>query len=620
MIGLLVEIGDHLIPLECLMCGIFGIVTKTPQTLGPILIEAGHKLSYRGYDTVGAATIPQEGEIDLRKDVGRVQQVAERLNFAAMFGDRAILQLRWATFGAPSYTNAQPHLDSDGDLVGAHNGNIVNNVELRQQFMAQGMTVRSENDGESCVHAVERYVDQGLDMLEAIRRAYHDLEGDYAFVIGRVGEDRLYAIKKGSGLVAGIAEDATCIASDLPSLLDITRTIVRLEDGEVITFWADGYEIRKVEDGSLVERQPETIEESMEAVQKGGYAHFMLKEIHEQAPVARELLHLLDSSPDIDPIIERLEGARNIYLVACGTSYHASLLGSVYFGQLVGRATIPVLAPQFIAQYGSAIGPEDVGVFVSQSGETKDVLNALQIAEARGMGVLGLVNVIGSTLTRESEYYLPLACGYEISVPATKTFTNQVVAFLYLAMRMGGHDTAVLQDLPLWIDQTLQAVEGQVTAVEGKIAPWDDLYCLGYGLTYPIALEGALKLKEITYAHCEGMLSTEFKHGPLSAVTEGYPVIFVAGPEDVPLIVSGINEVTCRGGRAIAIGEDDPRLHANAHDVIVIPTIQAPDSLRPSIGALLSVLPLQLLSYQISLARGYDPDFPRNLSKTLTVD
>jgi len=272
------------------MCGIFGIVTKTEQQLGPILIEVGHRLSYRGYDTVGAATLPQEGAIDLRKDAGKIAQVAKSLNFEEMHGDRAILQLRWATFGAPSQINAQPHLDTAGGMVGAHNGNIVNNAELRQVFVAEGMSVRSENDGESCVHAVERYVNQGYDMLESIRRATHLLEGDYAFVIGKVGEDRLYAIKKGSGLVAGITEDAVCIGSDLPSILPITRKIMRIEDGEIITFWANGLEIHSVDDGALVEREPEMVEDSMESVQKGGYDHFMLKEIYEQSQVASELL------------------------------------------------------------------------------------------------------------------------------------------------------------------------------------------------------------------------------------------------------------------------------------------------------------------------------------------
>ena len=232
------------------MCGIFGIITSEERVLGPTMIEAGKMLSYRGYDSVGCATISQAGEIDLRKDAGKVEAVAEKYNFAEMAGKRGILQLRWATFGSPSQVNSQPHLDSDGDLVGAHNGNVVNNVELRKEFMAEGMTVRSENDGESCVHAVERYVDQGFGMVEAIRKAYDDLEGDYAFVIGKQDEDVLYAIKKGSGLVAGYAEGATAISSDLPSLLPLTRRIVRIEDGEIVILTADKIELRSVADGS----------------------------------------------------------------------------------------------------------------------------------------------------------------------------------------------------------------------------------------------------------------------------------------------------------------------------------------------------------------------------------
>lgn len=601
------------------MCGIFGIVTKEEQQLGPILIDAGRKLSYRGYDSVGCATIHSDGTIDLRKDVGKVDDVAGRLSFGEMTGQRGILQLRWATFGAPSQVNAQPHLDSDGDMVGAHNGNVVNNVELRQQFIAEGMVVRSTNDGESCVHAVERYVDRGLGFVDAIRCAYNDLAGDYAFVIGRQGEEQLYAIKKGSGLVIGVAEGATCVSSDLPSILPLTRRIIRVYDGEIAALYPDHVELYRISDGSPIERKIETITESMEAAQKGGYPHFMLKEIYEQPTVAGELIRLLEQSEDVDRMVARMASARHLFLVGCGTSYHACMSGAVYLAQLAGRTAIPVLAPQFIAQYSPALGPEDVGVFVSQSGETKDVLNAVEAAQKKGAEIFGLVNVIGSTLTRVSSIHLPLVCGYEISVPATKTFTNQVIAFLYLAMRMGGHDTTVLDKLPALMEQTLTAVEPQVKALVPFLSAWDDLYCLGYGVTYPIALEGALKLKEITYAHCEGMLSTEFKHGPLSAVSDGYPVLFVSGPEDVPLLVSGINEVTCRGGRAIAIGEADLRLRANVNDLIVLP--QAGSGLDPvRTSGLLSVLPLQLLSYQLSLARGYDPDFPRNLSKTLTVD
>jgi len=595
------------------MCGIFGIVTKDEQPLGPILIDAAKRLTYRGYDSVGAATL-SGGQIDLRKDKGRVDEVAERYNFAEMRGSRGIAQLRWATFGAPSKENAQPHLDSDGDLVGAHNGNVVNNVELRQAFIAEGMTVRSQNDGESCVHAVERYVNQGKDMVTAIRLAYQDLQGDYAFVIGSIYDDKLYAIKKGSGLVVGIGDGFTCVSSDLPSILPLTRKIVRLNDGDVVTLSWDGIELHAVSDGSRIEREPELITEEMSAVQKGGYAHFMLKEIHEQPQVARELLHLLAHHPDVPRILQAVEAARNVYFIGCGTSYHACLAGSVYFGRLAKRAVIPVLAPQFIAQYAPAVNEQDVGIFVSQSGETKDVLNALESAQAAGMTCFSMANVIGSTLTKQTSAWLPLTCGYEISVPATKTFTNQVVTFLYLASRLSGGDGQMLETLPDLMEETLAMCEPQVRALAEEINVWNDLYCLGYSATLPMALEGALKLKEITYAHCEGMLSTEFKHGPLSAVTEGFPVIFAVGPEDVPLIVSGINEVTCRGGRAIAIGAEDSRLRANATDLIPIPAAEAP------IAALLTVLPLQLLAYHMSIGRGYDPDFPRNLSKTLTVD
>ena len=595
------------------MCGIFGYVTDKEETLGPILIGAAQRLTYRGYDSVGAATI-SGGNIDLRKDVGKVDVVAEKYNFAEMTGSRGITQLRWATFGAPSQVNSQPHIDSTGKMVGAHNGNVVNNIELRQQFIQEGMTVRSENDGETCVHAVERYINKGYEFIDAIRLAYGDLEGDYSFVIGQVNDDRLYAFKKGSGMVVGLGDGFTCVSSDLPSLLPLTRTVVRPQDGEIVTLWPDRVELRSVKDGKLIEREPEQVTESMDAVQKGGYPHFMLKEIHEQAQVAGELLHLLGGSPEVEAIVEKMKSARHLYFIGCGTSYHAALAGSVYLAQIAGRAAIPVLAPQFISQFAPAVGHEDVGIFVSQSGETKDVLNALEAAEARGMACYGLANVVGSTLTKATSFCLPLCCGYEISVPATKTFTNQVITFLYLAYRMAGKSTAELESIPALMEQTLEAVASQIEKIASEINDWEDMYCLGYGLTLPIALEGALKLKEITYAHCEGMLSTEFKHGPLSAVSQGFPVVFVAGPQDTNLIISGVNEVDVRGARTIVIGQDDNRLRANVDDLIVIPKSD------PYVNALLAVLPLQLLSYHMSVMRGHDPDFPRNLSKTLTVD
>ncbi|MBK6646513.1 MAG: glutamine--fructose-6-phosphate transaminase (isomerizing) [Anaerolineales bacterium] len=595
------------------MCGIFGYVTNNETELGPILIAAAERLTYRGYDSVGAATI-NDGRIDLRKDTGKVDSVATKYNIAEMRGQRGITQLRWATFGEPSQVNSQPHLDSDGDMVGAHNGNVVNNVELREQFIAEGMTVRSQNDGETCVHAVERYINRGYEFIDAIRLAYGDLEGDYAFVIGRANDDKLYAFKKGSGMVIGLGEGFTCVSSDLPSILPLTREVIRPQDGEIVTLWADKVEVRSVRDGKLIDRKQETVTESMDAVQKGGYPHFMLKEIHEQSQVARELSHVLNGNREVDVLVEKMKNARHLYFIGCGTSYHAASVGAVYFAQLAGRAVIPVLAPQFVPQYAPTVNHEDVGIFVSQSGETKDVLNALEAAEKKGMACFGLANVVGSTLTKAASLSLPLCCGYEISVPATKTFTNQVVTFLYLAYKLAGKDVRELDAIPDLMDKTLEMVAPQIEAIAKDINEWNDMYCLGYGATYPIALEGALKLKEITYAHCEGMLSTEFKHGPLSAVSKGFPIIFVSDGSANPLIISGLNEVKVRGARTIVIAEEDARLRANADDVIVLPKSD------PQISALLGVLPLQLLSYHMSVMRGFDPDFPRNLSKTLTVD
>jgi len=595
------------------MCGIFGIITKEEQVLGPTLINAAKRLSYRGYDSVGCATITQNGYIDLRKDVGKVDEVAPLLNFDEMIGSRGITQLRWATFGSPSQANSQPHLDSKGTMVGAHNGNVVNNLELRQQFINEGMVVRSENDGETCVHAVERYISKGYNIIYAIRNAYNDLMGDYSFVIGLVGEEKLYAFKKGSGLVAGMTESAACVSSDLPSILPITRQVLYIEDGEIVVLQHDKIELRSVKDGSLIERKFEFITESMELAQKGGYSHFMLKEIHEQSGVARELIHMLDNFPSLSLMADRMLKARNLYLIGCGTSYHACILGSIYMANLAGKPAIPVLATQFISQYGPTINPDDVGIFVSQSGETKDVLNALSLAKSKGIQAFGLVNVIGSTLTKTTELYLPLTCGYEISVPATKTYTNQVISFLYLAQKMGNLSSD-LNCLPELIDQTLTSSEAQINRLVSALDSWNDTYCLGYGATYPIALEGALKLKEVTDIHAEGLLSTEFKHGPLAAVRNGYPIIFIAGPEDVSLIISGINEVSCRGARTIVIGEEDSRLHSNANDIITIPRAGA------IYNPILAIIPLQLLAYRVSVSRGFDPDYPRNLSKTLTVD
>ncbi len=599
------------------MCGIFGVIVNREQTLGPILIESGKRLAYRGYDSVGCATVASDGTIDLRKGVGRIEDVSAELDFAGMHGQRGITQLRWATFGAPSYENAQPHLDSDGDMVGAHNGNVVNNVQMRELFLREGLIVRGTNDGETCVHAVERHFDRnGGDMLAAIRAAYDDLEGDYAFVITHRDEHRLYAIKKGSGLVAGLGDGFTCVSSDLPSILPLTRQVLYIRDGEIVVLSSEGVELYGVHDGAPIDREVEWYDGPIEVAEKGGYPHFMLKEIHEQPTVAGELLHLLNSSPHVERFLDvmRATGDRPVYLVGCGTSYHACLLGAYYFNQLAKLPALPVLGPQFIEQYGQSVGSSDAAVFVSQSGETKDVLNAVKVMCERGGRVLGVLNVLGSTLMHQSDVYLPLACGYEISVPATKTFVNQAVLFLYLAYRLAGRDTAELDALPDLLVRTVEETDGPAQQIAAYLNRWEDLYYLGYGITHPIALEGALKLKEITYAHCEGIFSSEFKHGPLSAVHDGYPVVFITAPGDEMMMINHVNEVTTRGGRAIALAAEHPALRANVHDYLVVP-----DADR-FVSPILATIPAQLVAYHMSVARGIDPDFPRNLSKTLTVD
>jgi glutamine---fructose-6-phosphate transaminase (isomerizing) len=599
------------------MCGIFGIVTAEEQVLGPMLLASGKRLAYRGYDSVGCATILTDGTIDLRKGVGAIDDVSREMDFPAMRGRRGIIQLRWATFGTPSYANAQPHLDSDGDLVGAHNGNVVNNVQMRELFLREGLTVRGTNDGETCVHAVERHYDHnGHDMLSAIRAAYGDLEGDYAFVIGQRDDHRLYAIKKGSGLVAGLGEDLACVSSDLPSILPLTRRIVRIRDGEIVVLSPAGIELYNVHDGSRVVREEEWYDGPIEAAEKGGYPHFMLKEIHEEPTRAAELLHLLNNSRYTDRFLEALRAAgdRPIFLVGSGTSYHACMLGAYLFNQVAGRPAVAVLGPQFIEQYANSVGPQDTVVFVSQSGETKDVLNPVKVVRQRGGRVLGVLNVLGSTLAHQSDVYLPLACGYEISVPATKTFINQAVLFTYLAYRLAWHGAAELGEIPGLLERAIEQTTPLARQVAEYLGGWESMYYLGYGLSHPIALEGALKLKEVSYAHCEGQFSSEFKHGPLAVVQDGYPVVFFTAPGDEMMMVNHVNEVTVRGGRAINIAAEHEALRANGHDYLAIPTCHR------FVAPILLTIPAQLIAYYMSVARGYNPDYPRNLSKTLTVD
>lgn len=596
------------------MCGIFGIVCSSERTLGTVLVEAARRLAYRGYDSVGAAVVDGRGAIDLRKDVGPVDEVASRHRFEELTGVRGITQLRWATFGAPSVPNAQPHLDSDGELVGAHNGNVVNNAELRRQFLAEGMTVRGTNDGESCVHAVERHRKRGLDLVEAVRAAYHDLAGDFAFVISDRETNQLVAVKKGSGLVIGLGDGFTCCSSDLPSILPLTRTVMTVEDGEIVVLEPDQARILTVAEGNPVARESRQVTEDMGIIEKGGYAHFMLKEIHEQPAAARELLHLMEQSEHLPRLVSAVASADRLFLVGSGSSYNACMIGSSLLARHARVLGFPVLPQQFMEQYGPTLRPGDTALFVSQSGETKDVLNAVNFATAHGVRCLGLVNVLGSTLTRKVEIYFPLACGWEISVPATKTFTNQVLALAGIAVMAGGGSAEELEFVPAALERAIAMGEELSPGLAGDLKHTDRIFLLGYGLGHGVALEGALKLKEVTGLPCEGMFSSEFKHGPLAMVYENTPVLYTAPPSGGEMLTNHVTEVTCRGGRAIVVAAQHQALEAEASQFW-------PMSLADDLEyALVAAIPFQLLAYYLAVARNMDPDYPRNLSKTLTVD
>ena len=610
------------------MCGITGIVTRNSDNIGELLVKCSKKLTYRGYDSVGVAAV-RNGIVDLRKDVGTIEEVNRLLGLSTMRGDRGIAQLRWATYGAPTKVNAQPHFGCEEVFYGAHNGNIHNYVEYKRELIETGHIVRSENDGELCVHAVDKYYEETGDMFESVRRSTHDLKGAYAYAVGRADEQEIYAAKMGSSLVAGIAGDATIVSSDLPSVLPLTNNVIYPADGEMLVLTPDDVKVFRIEDGEQLDRHPQISTVDARAAEKGGYPHFMLKEINEQPKVVQDVMGILEG-PRNEEWLQLLEEASRHYIIACGSSYNASIVGTYYFNRLAGVPMIHAIGGQFQPMYGKTMDEGSLSVLVSQSGETKDILNVLNLVKTENYGkTLGILNVIGSTLMFQADSYIPMACGYEVSVPATKTYFSQSVIFAYLAAKLGernGHiDSSeaksfikqLQNDLPRLTQVTIDRTGILAKNLARTMMNVKDLYCLGYGFTDGVAKEGALKIKEICYNHCEGMYSSEFKHGPLSIVTRDYPVIFVTTTEDSWMVINHINEVRARHGRTIVVGEYEETLQpyvANKLDYLVVPKSDA------LINPLLDVIPLQLLSYYISVDLGINPDLPRNLSKTLTVD
>ncbi|MFO7836773.1 MAG: glutamine--fructose-6-phosphate transaminase (isomerizing) [Candidatus Thorarchaeota archaeon] len=609
------------------MCGITGIVSQDRNNIGQLLVRCSKKLTYRGYDSVGVATVKND-QVDLRKDVGTIEDVNKRLHLSEMQGDRGIAQLRWATYGAPTKTNAQPHFGCTKSFYGAHNGNLHNYHEYKQELIESGHKVRSDNDGELCVHAVDKYYEETGDMREAVRLSTQDLEGAYAFAVGRADEKQIYAVKMGSSLVAGVTNTEAIVSSDLPSVLPLTDKVVYVTDGEMVELSPGSIDVYRIEDGKQLKRKPQKSDVSPHAAEKGGYPHFMLKEINEQPEIARNVLGVLEGEK-AESWLRMIEETSQHYLVACGSSFNAGLVGTYYFNRLAGISVIPVIGGQFKPMYSNTIDEDTLCMLVSQSGETKDIMDVLDLVEQKGRGsTLGVLNVIGSSLMFGADDYIPMACGYEVSVPATKTYFSQTIIFAYLATRLGMRNGALDQsegetiiknlknDLPHLTQVTIDRTGILTKNLARTMLDVPDLYCLGYGLTDGVAREGALKIKEICYNHCEGMYSSEFKHGPLSIVTDGYPVIFVTTTEDSWMVINHINEVSCRGGRTIIVGETEEKLAPyveNEADYLAVP--ESNILLNP----ILDVIPLQLLSYFVSVDKGINPDKPRNLSKTLTV-
>ncbi|MHA2395510.1 MAG: isomerizing glutamine--fructose-6-phosphate transaminase, partial [Candidatus Thorarchaeota archaeon] len=504
-----------------------------------------------------------------------------------------------------------------------------NFVEYKKELIETGHTVRSENDGELCVHAVDKYYEQTGDMFEAVKLSIQDLKGAFAYAVGRADEQEIYAVKMGSSLVAGVADKATIVSSDLPSVLPLTNNVIYLADGEMLVLTPHDVKVYRIEDGKQLERFPQISNVDTRAAEKGGYPHFMLKEINEQPKVAQDVLGILESSNN-EEWLKLIEDASRHYFVACGSSYNASIVGTYYFNRLAGLPMLHAIGGQFQPMYGSTMDEDSLSILVSQSGETKDILNVLNLINGENYGkTLGVLNVIGSTLMFQADSYIPMACGYEVSVPATKTYFSQSIIFAFLAAKLGersGHIDAseaktfinrLRNDLPSLTQTTIDRTGILAKNLARTMMGVKDLYCLGYGFTDGVAREGALKIKEICYNHCEGMYSSEFKHGPLSIVTKDYPVIFVTTTEDSWMVINHINEVKARHGRTIVVGEFEETLEpyvANKHDYLEVPKSDV------VINPLLDVIPLQLLSYYLSVDLGINPDLPRNLSKTLTVD
>ena len=607
------------------MCGIIGIIGKAQVT--PYLVEGLKRLEYRGYDSAGVATLI-DGAIERRRAQGKLQNLVEVLDAEPLHGGVGIGHTRWATHGVPNEANAHPHATDSVAVV--HNGIIENFQELKSELTAKGHVFASDTDTEAIVHLITSYLNEGLSPQDAVAKSLTRLDGAFALAIIFAGEhDLLIGARRGSPLAIGIGDGEMFLGSDAIALSHLTNKVMYLEDGDWAVLTPSGADVF-TEAGDQVERAVRENDFSSAAVGKGGYAHFMLKEIYEQPQVIGDTLHAFVNPSDrtitMPDMPFDLAGVTRLTMVACGTSYYACMTARYWVEQL---ARIPVdvdVASEFRYR-DSPLAEGGAALFVTQSGETADTLAALRHAKAKGQKILSIVNVPESTIARESDAALLTYAGPEVGVASTKAFTTQLVVLACLAIAMGrargtmDHATEArlveaLVEVPARAAEVLNHDE-RLKELAEEVARARDVLYLGRGTNYPIALEGALKLKEISYIHAEGYAAGEMKHGPIALIDEDVPVIVIAPTDDLfEKTASNMQEVIARGGRVIFLsdGPGAEKLGTLAAATVALPQVD------PFVAPILYSIPVQLLAYHTACLKGTDVDQPRNLAKSVTVE
>ena len=608
------------------MCGIVGYLGKRQAT--EVLIDGLSKLEYRGYDSAGVA-VNTGNELAIRKFKGRLAILAEDLQKNPIDGHLGIGHTRWATHGEPSDVNSHPHFNMDRTIAVVHNGIIENYLELRAELEAEGVKFLSQTDTEIAAHMVSKYYEGNL--LDAVYKATARFRGAYALgVVCADNANELVAVRKDSPLVVGLGEDENMIASDIPAILKYTRNVYFLENGEFVHILGDKVTVLN-ENKEVVEKEVSEITWDVEAASKGGFDSFMAKEIYEQPKgVEDTLMRRLDENgriklDDIKITKEDLDRINKVYIVACGTAYHAGLVGKYAIEKFAKIPVIADIASEF--RYSDPFVDENtLIIIVSQSGETADTLAALRDAKAKGARVLSITNVVGSSIARESDDIFYTWAGPEIAVASTKAYTTQLMAFYMIALNLAmtkGSITEeeyfkmidILKEMPSKVEKVLEC-DKFVEEIAAEIKDKNDIFYLGRGLDYALAMEGSLKIKEISYMHAEAFAAGELKHGTIALIEEGTPVIAIATQEQLfEKMVSNMQEVRARGARVIAITQEgNTEVEKSADRVIYIPKV---DDMFASITA---VVPMQLLAYHASNIRGLDVDKPRNLAKSVTVE